>query len=218
MESLDYYRQIPMRLEIMSDRKTGLFMASYLELPGYVAYGKTMREAIKEAEENKGKWYSDYNSYQIEENKEQHHGIASHEHDIIDQYTKDRRPLRVAAYIREVIPRNGLRSPIVLQRYLYESMISGHPGWVLVDTYIDTGNAMPLKDRPGLSRLLRDCCSGKVDVIICKNSFRLFRNSGTLIELIHNLAEFDPPVGVYFEAERTFSLALLSENNNDLMR
>ena len=112
----------------------------------------------------------------------------------------------MAAYIREVVPNNGLRSPLDLQRQLYENVISGHPSWILAGIYIDKGSAVALEGRPGLTNLLGDCEKGMIDVIICKNISRISRNMMITLDLIHKLEQYDPPIGIYFEAEQIFTL------------
>ena len=166
----------------------------------------TLELAIRDAEKRKGEWLS-----------EKEHGLnpaensgsryyVTHEHDIVDSYMKDRMPLRVAAYIREKVPNNGLRSPLELQRQLYETMISGHPGWQFAGAFMDKGSSLQLKNRPGLQALLASCGKGEIDVIICRNMSRLHESAGTVLEMVQHLADLETPVGVYFEAEETFSL------------
>lgn len=208
MEDRAYYKQIPYRLEIVQDPVTLVFHAEYPDLPGCTASGQTMEEAIRNAEEHKAQMLMGNCTGVDTENHADNiqKFYSTHEHDAIDRYMSDRVPLKVAAYIRETVPRNGLRSPLDLQYQLYESVITGHPGWKLAGIYTDKGNAMQLKNRPGLQQLLRDCEAGKIDIILCKNMKRLFLDISEVIELLQHLADYAPPIGVFFEAENTFSL------------
>lgn len=204
MEETSYYKQLPYRLEITQDLATKLYKAEYPDLPGCFAIGSTIDRAIHNAEARKAEWFSK-GSHENKEHEEKYY--ATHDHDMIDQYMRDRMPLRVAAYIRETVPNNGLRSPLILQQKLFETEIAGHPGWIFAGTFIDKGQAQLLKNRPGLLTLISECEAGNIDVVICRNISRLFRFVPDVIKLTDHLKELDPPVGVYFEAEATFSLS-----------
>lgn len=53
---------------------------------------------------------------------------------------------------------------LILTKYVKEQ------GWNLVDTYVDDGWSGTDFDRPAVQRLLSDAQSGKVNLIICKDS------------------------------------------------
>lgn len=200
MEEMDYYKQLPYRLEISPCDGVPKFRAEYPELPGCQVTGMTLREVIQNAEASKAKWLME-NSHTCKSY------YSTHEHDMIDQYMKERLPLNVAAYIRENVPKNGLRSPLELQRRLYESIIMGHPNWKLAGVFLDKGNAMQLQNRPGLRQLLTACATGQVDVILCKNMSRLFIRAKDVEYFTKQLSVYNPPIAVFFEAEKFLSLS-----------
>lgn len=204
MEDFDYYRQIPYRVEISQDQQTKQYIAFYPDLPDCSAVGATVEEAIRNAERAKAKWFI---RKQCQQDMPSSDWRATDEHNAIDLCMQGRSPLRVAAYIRSNVPNNGLRSPLDLQKRLYETVITGHPGWKLAGIFIDKGSAMHLQNRPGLQQLLAECEDGAIDVIICKNLSRLYRSIPETLSLVERLAKHDPPIGVYFEAEDTFSLS-----------
>ncbi len=49
-------------------------------------------------------------------------------------------------------------------------------GWVIVGVYSDDDYSGVTDDRPDFARLIGDCESGKVDVVLCKNMSRFARN------------------------------------------
>ena len=199
VDEMDYYRQLPYRLEITPCEGIPKFCAEYPELPGCRATGMTLEEVIQNAETNKAKWLMENNHFCKRY-------YSTHEHDLIDHCMEERFPLKVAAYIRENIPKNGLRSPIELQHRLYESVIMGHPGWKLAGVFWDKGNAMQIQNRPGLRQLVAACAAGQVDVILCKNMSRLFVRREDIEGFTKRLSEYDPPIAIFFEAEKFLSL------------
>jgi len=215
MEELSYYKQLPYRLEITHDPVSKLYHAEYPDLPGCAATDKTLKIAIQKAELLKAEWCLQGASGSEKASSENDEYYATHDHDLIDTYMADRKPLRVAAYIRETVPKNGLRSPLELQQHLFESEISGHPGWSFAGTYIDKGEAQLVKNRPGLMSLLADCEAGNIDVVICRSISRLFRFVPDAIKLTNHLVNLTPPVGVYFEKEETFTLSSEGKRNEE---
>lgn len=56
MSSLEYYENLPYKLEIIPDIEDGVFVARYPELPGCITVGKTEEEALKNALDAKKSW------------------------------------------------------------------------------------------------------------------------------------------------------------------
>ena len=63
VDEMDYYRQLPYRLEITPCEGIPKFCAEYPELPGCRATGMTLEEVIQNAETNKAKWLMDNNNF-----------------------------------------------------------------------------------------------------------------------------------------------------------
>ena len=56
MNTIEYYLQCPYRLEIIPDTDEGGYVASYPELSGCITVGKTLDDAVRNAEDAKREW------------------------------------------------------------------------------------------------------------------------------------------------------------------
>ncbi|MBQ9058828.1 MAG: type II toxin-antitoxin system HicB family antitoxin [Atopobiaceae bacterium] len=56
MKGIDYYMNLPYRLEILPDPDEGGFVVRYPDLPGCISVGDTMNDALLNAEDAKGAW------------------------------------------------------------------------------------------------------------------------------------------------------------------
>ena len=56
MSDLEYYVNLPYRLEIEPDPDEGGYVVSYPDLPGCVSVGSSIEEAIRNAEDAKKTW------------------------------------------------------------------------------------------------------------------------------------------------------------------
>ena len=86
------------------------------------------------------------------------------------------------------------------------------PNWTLVDFYIDYGATAPnMESSPEWCRLLEDCMSGKVDLIITQK----LSNVTSDIQEITILANYFAikNIGMYFISEDIFTLATYYTNN-----
>jgi len=109
---------------------------------------------------------------------------------------------RVAAYIRIGGGHDEDSMHIQMQTRHYERAISEHGNWEFAGIYADSGSGTwDIEKRPGLAWLLADCRAGKIDVIITKSVSRLHRNVVGCLEIVRELIELKPPVGVIFENE-----------------
>ena len=82
------------------------------------------------------------------------------------------------------------------------------PKWELVDFYVDEGiNAPNMESAPEWSRLLNDCMSGKVDLIITQKVSNVSRKPYEIALCSRMLALQPHPVGIYFLSEDLFTLA-----------
>jgi len=80
--------------------------------------------------------------------------------------------------------------------------------WSLVDFYIDEGASAPnMETAPEWSRLLNDCMSGKVDLIITQKISNVSKKTHEVTLCARLLAAQNPPVGIYFISEDMFTLA-----------
>lgn len=119
---------------------------------------------------------------------------------------------RVAAYCRVSTDDAKQTSSYELQKNHYEDMIKEHIGWELVGIYADEGiSGTSLQHREDFNRMMEDCHSGKIDLIVTKSVSRFARNIVDCIAKQRELANLPSPVGVYFETEHIYSLDGTSE-------
>lgn len=82
------------------------------------------------------------------------------------------------------------------------------PNWLLVDFYVDEGqNAPYMENAPDWCRLLDDCFSGKVDLIVTQKVSNVSRKPQEIAFCARILASLKKPVGIYFISENLFTLA-----------
>ena len=80
--------------------------------------------------------------------------------------------------------------------------------WTLVDFYIDHGmNAPRMENCKEWCRLLGDCFSGKVDLIVTQKTSNVSNDADELSFIVRLLAAQNPPVGIYFISDDLYTLA-----------
>lgn len=125
---------------------------------------------------------------------------------------EDTAPKRVCAYCRVSTDDAKQTSSYELQKNHYEDMIQEHAGWMLVGIYADEGiSGTSLQHRDQFNCMMEDCRAGKIDLIITKSVSRFARNIVDCIAKQRELANMNPPVGVFFETEHIYSLDGTSE-------
>jgi DNA invertase Pin-like site-specific DNA recombinase len=87
----------------------------------------------------------------------------------------------------------------------YNDLIQRHPRWIFCGVYADEALTGTKADRKNFVRLLQDCKSGKVDMIITKSISRFARNTVTLLETVRELKSIG--VNVYFEEQNIHSIS-----------
>lgn len=122
-------------------------------------------------------------------------------------YYDDDIPQRVAIYVRVSTDDVRQTTSFELQKKYYEDFVVKHPNWTLVNIYADEGiSGTSLSKRDAFNRMIADARAGKIDMIITKSVSRFARNVVDFIGIVRDLAEKNPPVGVFFESEAIFSL------------
>ena len=58
MKTIEYYMNLPYRIEILPDPDEGGYIARYPDLPGCITSGNTMNEALANAEDARQSWIS----------------------------------------------------------------------------------------------------------------------------------------------------------------
>lgn len=114
---------------------------------------------------------------------------------------------RIAVYVRVSTDNLQQTSSYELQKNYYEEKVSKNPNWTLVGIYADEGiSGTSLQHREAFNRMIEDCRSGKIDMIITKSVSRFARNIVDCISIIRQLSSLKNPVGVKFETEGIYTL------------
>ena len=108
--------------------------------------------------------------------------------------------LRVAAYCRVSTDSDEQATSYNSQLRYYQDKIKTTPGWVLVDVYADEGiTGTSVKKRKGFQKMIDDCLSGKIDMVITKSLSRFSRNTEDTIKYVRLLR--DKSIPIIFEEE-----------------
>jgi DNA invertase Pin-like site-specific DNA recombinase len=90
-------------------------------------------------------------------------------------------------------------------------MVASVPEWLLVDTYIDIASSKRGSSRKEFNRMLKDCKSNNIEIIITKNISRFGRDTVEVLEALHQLRLLG--IRVIFEQEDLDT----ANTDNDLM-
>lgn len=113
---------------------------------------------------------------------------------------------KVAAYARVSRDTERLMNSVSAQISYYSSLIQGNPEWEYAGVYADCGiSGTDISKRDEFVRMLGDCESGKIDIILCKSISRFARNTVDLLETVRHLKELG--IEVRFEKEHINSLS-----------
>lgn len=116
-------------------------------------------------------------------------------------------PYRIGVYIRYY---NQTRYENYLEKHMHQFIddIALCPSWTLVDFYIDKGMTAPrMENSKEWCRLLGDCFSGKVNLIVTQKVRSVSNDPEEMSFVARILAAQKNPVGIYFISEDIFTLA-----------
>jgi len=114
--------------------------------------------------------------------------------------------IRVAAYARVSSGKDAMLHSLSAQVSQYSQMIQNHPGWEYAGVYADEAKTGTRQDsREQFNRLLEDCRSGLVEMIITKSISRFARNTVTLLSVIRELKALG--VDVFFEEQNLHTMS-----------
>ena len=123
----------------------------------------------------------------------------------IDALPHLERKLRVAAYGRVSSAKDAMLHSLSAQITYYQNLITSHDGWLFAGVYTDEGITGTKDKRPEFQRLIKDCKSGKIDLIIVKSISRFARNTVTMLETVRMLKSIG--VDVFFEEQNLHSMS-----------
>lgn len=140
--------------------------------------------------------------------RERYKGVSIDELDVIPALPQEdifavENEQRVAVYARVSTDDPRQTSSYELQKNHYHDVISKSPNWKLVEIYADEGiSGTSLQHRDEFKRMIADCKTGNIDLIVTKSVSRFARNVVDCIGYVRELLSLPHPVGVYFETER----------------
>ncbi len=112
---------------------------------------------------------------------------------------------KVAAYARVSTGKDAMLHSLSSQVSYYSKLIQGHEGWSYVGVYADEALSGTKDSRENFQKLLADCCTGKVDMIITKSISRFARNTVILLQTARELKALG--VDIYFEEQNIHTLS-----------
>lgn len=114
---------------------------------------------------------------------------------------------RIGVYIR-YFNQTKHQNYIDFHKKEFSDTIARCPAWTLVDFYVDNGLAAPnMESSKEWCRLLDDCFSGKVNLIVTQKISNVSRNPMELTLIARLLAAQPNPIGIYFISEDLFTIA-----------
>ena len=113
---------------------------------------------------------------------------------------------KVAAYARVSRDTERLMNSISAQISYYSTLIQSNSEWEYAGVYADCGiSGTDIAKRSEFQRMLKDCETGKIDIILCKSISRFARNTVDILETVRHLKELG--IEVRFEKENINSLS-----------
>lgn len=116
---------------------------------------------------------------------------------------------RVAAYARVSNGKDAMLHSLSAQISYYNNYIGSRGDWELAGIYADEAMTGTKEDRPQFQKMLADCRSGRIDMVITKSLTRLARNTVTLLETVRELKSLE--VDIYFEKENIHTIGTEGE-------
>ncbi len=107
--------------------------------------------------------------------------------------------VRVAAYARVSTGTDEMKHSLAAQGDYYRKLIKEHPGWVFAGIYADEAVSGTKESRCEFDRLVADCESECIDMIITKSISRFARNTVVLLDTVRRLKNCG--VSVFFEEQ-----------------
>lgn len=112
---------------------------------------------------------------------------------------------RVAAYARVSSGKDAMLHSLSAQISYYSKVIQSNPDWEYCGVYADEAKTGTKDTREDFQRLVADCRSGKIDIVLTKSISRFARNTVTLLETVRELKSVN--VDVYFEEQNIHSMS-----------
>ena len=128
---------------------------------------------------------------------------------IIKALPKQKLYKNVCAYARVSVENDAMQHSLSAQVSYYSNYIQSHDAWIYRGVYSDEAITGTKEERPGFQKMLDDCRSGIIDIILVKSVTRFARNTKVFLETIRELKALD--IDVYFEEEGIHLLSMEGE-------
>ena len=116
-------------------------------------------------------------------------------------------PYRIGVYIR-YFNQTKYENYLDYHKQEFADTIGLCPKWQLVDFYVDEGMSAPsMEHAKEWCRLLNDCFSGRVNLIVTQKVSNVSRKPEELAFISRILSTQPEPIGIYFISEDLFTLA-----------
>jgi site-specific DNA recombinase len=112
---------------------------------------------------------------------------------------------RVAAYARVSCDKDTMLHSLAAQIDYYRKYIVRNSEWEFAGVYADEAKTGTKDDREQFQKLLSDCRSGLVDMVITKSISRFARNTVTLLDTVRKLKGLN--INVFFEDQNISSIS-----------
>ena len=116
---------------------------------------------------------------------------------------------RVAAYARVSSAKDAMHHSLSAQVGYYSNYIQSHTEWQYMGVYADEAKTGTKDSREQFQRLLADCRSGNIDMVITKSVSRFARNTVTLLETVRELKSLG--IDVFFEEQNIHTISAEGE-------
>ena len=106
---------------------------------------------------------------------------------VIEAAPAEQKKTRVGCYVRVSTQHEDQKSSIAIQRQHFLSQAARHEDWEFAGIYCDVVSGTKKEKRPELQRLLKDCESGRVQLVLTKSISRFARNTTDLLMMVRSL-------------------------------
>ena len=118
--------------------------------------------------------------------------------------------IRVAPYCRVSTDSDDQLESYKTQVAYYNELVNSNPEWEMVGIYADEAiTGTQTKNREDFKRMISDCMSGKIDMVITKAISRFARNTVDTLTYVRQLK--DKGIAVYFEEQNINTLTTEGE-------
>ena len=125
--------------------------------------------------------------------------------DVTPQMATELKRLRVCAYARVSSGKDAMLHSLSAQVSYYQKFIASHIDWVFCGIYADEAFTGTKEVRPQFQKMLEECRSGNIDLVVTKSVSRFARNTITLLQTVRELKALG--VDVYFEEQNIHTLS-----------